>query len=143
MKKEAINPHNVWKPEDYFNIYHSPELPKTPPEKSGWEQAVRHGDWLFISGQTPTSPDGRLLPRTCMHRCGRLWKTPEISSRPLVELPMTSCPSGITSRLVIWKKAWPLSEISEAITSRALTPRQLASRWCEWRGPTICSKSNQ
>jgi hypothetical protein len=44
MKKEAINPHNVWKPEDYFNIYHSPELPKTPPKKSGWEQAVRHGN---------------------------------------------------------------------------------------------------
>jgi hypothetical protein len=44
MKKEAINPHNVWKPEDYFNIYHSPELLKTPPEKSGWEQAVRHGN---------------------------------------------------------------------------------------------------
>ena len=63
MKKEAINPDNVWKPEDYFNIYHSPELPKTPPEKSGWEQAVRHGNWLFISGQTPTSPDGKTVAK--------------------------------------------------------------------------------
>jgi hypothetical protein len=55
MKKEAINPHNVWKPEDYFNIYHSPELPRTPAEKSGWEQAVRHGNWLFISEIDPLS----------------------------------------------------------------------------------------
>ena len=57
MKKESINPDNVWKPEDYFNIYHSPGLPKVPPEKSGWEQAVKKGNWLFISGQTPTTPD--------------------------------------------------------------------------------------
>jgi hypothetical protein len=27
-----------------------------------------------------------------MHRCGRLWKTPETSSRPSEELLMTSCP---------------------------------------------------
>ena len=44
MKKQAINPDNVWKPEDYFNIYHSPGLPKVPPEKSGWEQAVKKGN---------------------------------------------------------------------------------------------------
>ena len=66
MKKEAINPENVWKPEDYFNIYHSPGLPKVPPEKSGWEQAVKKGNWLFISGQTPTTPDGKTIA-TDMH----------------------------------------------------------------------------
>ena len=66
MKKEAINPDNVWKPEDYFNIYHSPGLPRVPPEKSGWEQAVKKGNWLFISGQTPTTPDGKTIA-TDMH----------------------------------------------------------------------------
>jgi len=63
MKKEAINPPNVWKPEDYFNIYHSPGLPKTPAKKSGWEQSVRHGNWLFISGQTPTNVEGQTVAK--------------------------------------------------------------------------------
>ena len=71
MKKQAINPPNVWKPEDYFNIYHSPELAKTPAEKSGWEQAVKHGPWVFISGQTPTTPEGKTVAKD-MHAQSRL-----------------------------------------------------------------------
>ncbi|MFQ5999029.1 MAG: RidA family protein [Candidatus Bathyarchaeia archaeon] len=66
MKKQAINPKNVWKPEDYFNIYHSPGLPRTPAAKSGWEQSVKAGNWLFISGQTPTTPKGKTIA-TDMH----------------------------------------------------------------------------
>jgi enamine deaminase RidA (YjgF/YER057c/UK114 family) len=66
MKKKSLNPANVWKPQDYFNLYHSRGLPTVPAEKSGWEQAVTHGQWLFISGQTPTTPDGRTIA-TDMH----------------------------------------------------------------------------
>ena len=66
MKKRSLNPSNVWKPEDYFNLYHSRELPKVPPENSGWEQAVVHGDFLFISGQTPTTAEGKTIA-TDMH----------------------------------------------------------------------------
>jgi 2-iminobutanoate/2-iminopropanoate deaminase len=66
MKKQSLNPDNVWKPEDYFNLYHSRELPRVPPEKSGWEQSVKHGNWLFISGQTPTTPEGKTVA-TDMH----------------------------------------------------------------------------
>jgi len=66
MKKQALNPPNVWKPEDYFNLYHSRELPRVPAEHSGWEQAVTHGNFLFISGQTPTTPEGKTIA-TDMH----------------------------------------------------------------------------
>ena len=128
MKKEAINPHNVWKPEDYFNIYHSPGLPKTPPEKSGWEQAVRHGNWLFISGQTPTSPDGKTVAKDMHAQVRQALETPQTSARLGEDLPMTSCPSGTTSRRATRKKAWRLLGISEAITSRARTRPPLASR---------------
>lgn len=66
MKKQSLNPDTVWKPQDYFNLYHSRELPKVPPEKSGWEQAVTYGNFLFISGQTPTTPEGKTVA-TDMH----------------------------------------------------------------------------
>ena len=49
-KKTAINPHNVWKPEDYFNIYLQPGMDKTPPENAGWAQGARKGPFVFISG---------------------------------------------------------------------------------------------
>jgi len=62
-KKTAVNPDNVWKPEDYFNIYLQPGLPKTPPEHAGWGQGARHGNFVFISGQTPTLPDGTTVSK--------------------------------------------------------------------------------
>jgi 2-iminobutanoate/2-iminopropanoate deaminase len=62
-KKTAINPANVWKPEDYFNIYLQPGLPATPPEHAGWGQGARHGNFIFISGQTPTLPDGTTVSK--------------------------------------------------------------------------------
>jgi 2-iminobutanoate/2-iminopropanoate deaminase len=62
-KKTAINPANVWKPEDYFNIYLQPGLPTTPPEHAGWGQGARHGNFIFISGQTPTLPDGTTVSK--------------------------------------------------------------------------------
>jgi 2-iminobutanoate/2-iminopropanoate deaminase len=61
--KTAINPDNVWKPEDYFNIYLQPGAEETPPERAGWAQGARKGDFIFISGQTPTLPDGRTVAR--------------------------------------------------------------------------------
>ena len=62
-KKTPINPDNVWKPEDYFNIYLQPGLPKTPPEHAGWAQGARKGNFVFISGQTPTLPDGTTVSK--------------------------------------------------------------------------------
>lgn len=62
-KKTAINPDNVWKPEDYFNIYLQPGLEKTPPENAGWAQGARKGPFVFISGQTPTLPDGTTISK--------------------------------------------------------------------------------
>jgi enamine deaminase RidA (YjgF/YER057c/UK114 family) len=62
-KKTSINPPNVWKPEDYFNIYLQPGLPETPPENAGWAQGARKGNFVFISGQTPTLPDGTTVSK--------------------------------------------------------------------------------
>jgi len=62
-KKKAINPDNVWKPEEYFNIYLQPGLERTPPEYAGWAQGARKGNFVFISGQTPTLPDGRTVSK--------------------------------------------------------------------------------
>ena len=62
-KKTAINPDNVWKPEDYFNIYLQPGMKKTPPENAGWAQGARKGPFVFISGQTPTLPDGTTISK--------------------------------------------------------------------------------
>ena len=62
-KKTAINPPNVWKPEDYFNIYLQPGLERTPAERAGWAQGARKGDFVFISGQTPTRPDGTTVAK--------------------------------------------------------------------------------
>jgi 2-iminobutanoate/2-iminopropanoate deaminase len=61
--KTAINPDNVWKPEDYFNIYLQPGMEKTPPEHAGWAQGARKGPFVFISGQTPTLPDGTTISK--------------------------------------------------------------------------------
>ena len=36
-----------------------PVITRGPARKSGWEQAVKKGNWLFISGQPPTTPDGK------------------------------------------------------------------------------------
>jgi 2-iminobutanoate/2-iminopropanoate deaminase len=55
MSKIAINPSNLWKPEDAFNTFVTPEVGYAPPEKSAWEQMAKFGDWICISGQTPTS----------------------------------------------------------------------------------------
>lgn len=62
-KKTPINPANVWKPEDYFNLYLQPGLPITPPEHAGWAQGARHGNFVFISGQTPTLEDGTTVSK--------------------------------------------------------------------------------
>lgn len=62
-RKTAINPDNVWKPEDYFNIYLQPGMEKTPPENAGWAQGARKGPFVFISGQTPTLPDGTTISK--------------------------------------------------------------------------------
>ena len=62
-KKTPINPANVWKPEDYFNLYLQPGLPTTPPEHAGWAQGARHGNFVFISGQTPTLEDGTTVSK--------------------------------------------------------------------------------
>jgi 2-iminobutanoate/2-iminopropanoate deaminase len=62
-KKTPINPANVWKPEDYFNLYLQPGLPPTPPEHAGWAQGARHGNFVFISGQTPTLEDGTTVSK--------------------------------------------------------------------------------
>ena len=62
-KKTAINPDNVWKPEDYFNLYLQPGMDPTPPENAGWAQGARKGPFVFISGQTPTLPDGRTISK--------------------------------------------------------------------------------
>ena len=56
-KKTAINP------EDYFNIYLQPGMEKTPPENAGWAQGARKGPFIFISGQTPTLPDGTTISK--------------------------------------------------------------------------------
>lgn len=61
--KTAINPENVWKPEDYFNIYLQPGMEKTPAEHAGWAQGARKGPFVFISGQTPTLPDGTTISK--------------------------------------------------------------------------------
>ena len=62
-KKTPINPANVWKPEDYFNLYLQPGLARTPPEHAGWAQGARHGNFVFISGQTPTLEDGTTVAK--------------------------------------------------------------------------------
>lgn len=53
----------MWKPEHYFNLYLQPGLPTTPPEHAGWSQGARKGNFVFISGQTPTLPDGRTVAK--------------------------------------------------------------------------------
>lgn len=62
-KMIAINPENVWKPEDYMNLYIQPGAEPTPPEAAGWAQGVRRGPFLFISGQTPVLVDGRTIAK--------------------------------------------------------------------------------
>ena len=62
-KKTPINPANVWKPEDYFNLYLQPGRPTTPPEHAGWAQGARHGNFVFISGQTPTLENGTTVSK--------------------------------------------------------------------------------
>jgi len=62
-KKTAINPANVWKPEDYFNLYLQPGLPKTPPEHAGWSQGARHGSCELIVAQATTLEDGTTVSK--------------------------------------------------------------------------------
>ena len=62
-KKTAINPDNVWRPEDYFNLYLQPGMEPTPPENAGWAQGARKDNFVFISGQTPTLLDGRTISK--------------------------------------------------------------------------------
>ena len=59
VKKIAINPPTVWKPELVWNIAY--EGKPVPPEKSAWEQGIKKGNWFFMSGQTPNAPDGTLV----------------------------------------------------------------------------------
>jgi len=142
MKKEAINPETVWKPEDYFNIYHSPGLPKTAPQKSGWEQAVRHGNWLFISGQTPTSPDGETVAKD-MH--AQLRQALE-NTRNILKSVGGTADDIVSIRYYFkatWKKGSRPFEISGAITSKARTRPLSASKWYVWHGLIICSRSKQ
>ena len=62
-KKTPINPDNVWKPEEYFNIYLQPGLPRTPPRTPAAAQGARKGNFVFVSGQTPTLPDGTTVSK--------------------------------------------------------------------------------
>ena len=49
-------------------LFQSASLARTTAaiEKFGWEQSVTRGKWLFISGQTPTTPEGKTVA-TDMH----------------------------------------------------------------------------
>ena len=140
-KKTAINPHNVWKPEDYFNIYLQPGMEKTPTENAGWAQGARKGAFVFISGQTPTLPDGTTISKD-MHAQLR---QALVNFRNVVAAEggrsRMSSRSATTSARGTWRRASLRCATSVRSSGAIPTHRQPASRSSEWRGPTTYWRS--